>query len=237
VSEQRRRLEELDAQATLTADERWERVQVLREARPEADLLPDIEAILADEPDHLPARFRRGTLLLGRGDEAGIADLEAVMAADRDAILPGCEAALLFYESRDSALAERYRQRWLKHKSRLDDINTKKQHLAMDAKLSSVDLEPDTVARIAALLREHGPEVKRAYLACRALDEELGVHDYILTLETGLFTGAKTVGAVIDRVAAPGYPVAMMIFHLDLRQRRRFAKRMRELRIEPLPLR
>ena len=107
----------------------------------------------------------------------------------------------------------------------------------MDANLSTVDLEPDTVARIVALLREHGPEVKRAYLARRALDEELGIHDYILTLETGLFTGAKTVGSVIDRVAAPGYPVAMMIFHLDLRQRRRFRKRMRDMRNEPLPLR
>jgi Zn-dependent protease with chaperone function len=237
VSEKTQRLEELDEQATLTADERWERTKILEDIRPEVDPLPDIETILAEEPDHLPARFRRGALLLERGNEAGIADLEAVMAADREAILPGCEAALQYYADRDSALAERYRQRWLKHRSKLDDISTEKQHLSPDAKLSAVDLEPGTVARIVALLREHGPEIKRAYLARRALDEELGVYDYILTLETGNFTGASTVTAVVDRVATPAYPVAMMIFHLDRRQRGRFHRRMRDLRIEPLPLR
>jgi len=237
VSEKRRRLEELDEQATLTAYERWERAQMLEDVRPEADPLPDIEAILAERPDHLPARFRRGALLVERGDESGIADLEAVMAADRDAILPGCEAALQYYQDRDSALAERYRQRWLKHRSKLDDISAEKQHLSADAKLSHVDLEAGTVARIVALLREHGPEIKRAYLARRALDEELGVYDYILTLETGYFTGAGTIAAVIDRVAAPAYPVAMMIFHLEWRERGRFRRRMRDLRIEPLPLR
>ena len=237
VSEKRQRLEELDEQATLTAYERWERTKILEDIRPEADPLPDIEAILAERPDHLPARFRRGALLLERGDDAGIADLEAVMAADRDAILPGCEAALQYYEERDSALAERYRQRWLKHRSKLDEISTKKQHLSAEAKLSPVDLEAGTVARIVALLREHGPEIKRAYLARRALDEELGVYDYILTLETGYFTGASTIAAVIDRVAAPAYPVAMMIFHLERRERGRFHRRMRDVRIEPLPLR
>ena len=237
VSEKRQRLEELDEQATLTAYERWERTKILEDIRPEADPLPDIEAILAERPDHLPARFRRGALLLERGDDAGIADLEAVMAADRDAILPGCEAALQYYEERDSALAERYRQRWLKHRSKLDEISTEKQHLSADAKLSPVDLEAGTVARIVALLREHGPEIKRAYLARRALDEELGVYDYILTLETGYFTGASTIAAVIDRVAAPAYPVAMMIFHLERRERGRFHRRMRDVRIEPLPLR
>jgi hypothetical protein len=237
VSEKRRRLEELDEQATVTAYERWERTKILEDIRPEVDPLPDIEAILAERPDHLPARFRRGALLLERGDDAGIADLEAVMAADRDAILPGCEAALQYYEERDSALAERYRQRWLKHRSKLDEISTEKQHLSADAKLSPVDLEAGTVAQIVALLREHGPEIKRAYLARRALDEELGVYDYILILETGYFTGASTIAAVIDRVAAPAYPVAMMIFHLERRERGRFRRRMRDLQIDPLPLR
>jgi hypothetical protein len=236
MTERRRRLDELDAQGELTADERWERVLVLGDVRPEEDVQQEIEAVLAEKPDHLPARFRRGMLRLQRDDAAGIADLEAVMAADPDAISPGCQAAWLFYQNRDPELAERYRRRWLDYSARRAAMDNEKQVLADDARLAPVDLDRATVATIAALVREHGPEVRRAYLVRRTLDAELDVHDYIVTLETALFTGAAAAQEIINRVAAPPYPVGMMIFHLDAQQRRRFHRRMRRLGIDPLPL-
>jgi len=236
MSERRQRLSELDALRTLTNAERWERVQLSREVRPEVDVLPDIETILEADPNHLPARFRRGALALERGDAAGIVDLEAVMETNHDAILPGCEAAWKFYTGRDADLAERYAQRWRDHTAWSERISTKKLELSFDTILSPADLDSETVAKIAALLDEHATGVGRVYLARRTLDAEHGVHDYVLAFETKRFTRAAKVAEMLQHIANLPYPIPLMVIHLEPRGRSRIRKWMEKLRIEPLRL-
>jgi len=52
LQERQARLAELEARATLDADERWERIRIIDELRPEDDQLPSIEELLAIEPEH-----------------------------------------------------------------------------------------------------------------------------------------------------------------------------------------
>ena len=118
------RLAELESLETPTPDELWERIGALDELHPERDLMAPIGALLEIAPMHLAARFRRGTLMLERGDETGIADLEHVMAEDRDAILPGCEAAWRFYQSRNADKARDYAQRGQQRANHLAAVRT-----------------------------------------------------------------------------------------------------------------
>jgi hypothetical protein len=229
------RLAELDAQPSLTADQGWEMVQAMLEIRPEADLMPVLDAILADNPRHHAARLHRASVLLGRGDVAGVAEIEAVMTADDAAVIPGCAMLEEFYAERDTVKADAYRQRREARNAALDRARARSHELAMDAILAPADLSPDDVANVTAVLQEHAKRISRAYLMRRTLDFEGDLHDHVLAFETRSNTSPAKAAELAEMLAAQ-LPAGLAIVHLDDRLARRFRRQFRKSGVEPLPL-
>ncbi|MSU58497.1 MAG: hypothetical protein EXS35_10020 [Pedosphaera sp.] len=83
------RLERLDQSVPAPdADEDalWDKARVVLELKREKDAEPFLRKILALNPKHCAANFQLGRLLLDESDPAGVANLEAVMAEDDEAV-------------------------------------------------------------------------------------------------------------------------------------------------------
>lgn len=115
IKQVQERLNELDEQANkraLTLDEQWERVTLLGQIREPAEVLPSIDAILSQHPDHAAANYAKGAILLEKKDPKGIAHLEKAMelipAATGDAsmLLSG-----FYFDQGNKELAEEFRKR------------------------------------------------------------------------------------------------------------------------------
>lgn len=233
LKEQDERLASLEAQVSLAVEEQWERIKLIDELRPESDLLPLIDALLAEAPQHVSARYRRGILLLDGGEEAGIADLEEVMAADPGATLAACEAAWRFYLSRSPKKAEEYRARWLARSDYEARVEQELKTLPPDARIAPASLAPETLDAFRAILREHGEHVTRAYLFERVLKSDSTVKDYVLGFETSWLSLGDKGPEVIKRMGEGDYPFPVFIVHLKTRPYSKFRKQIKKLGIQP----
>ena len=231
------RLAELEAQQSLTLETRWEQIKLQQELNPESDLLPRVNALLAEAPSHLSALYLRGTLLLEREDEAGIDDLEQVMREDAEAILASCEAAWRFYKTRDPEKTEHYAQRWQARSDHEARVRAELETLPADANLVPVDLEQETLDKIRAILREHGKYIRRAYLLRRNLKTDAQVHDYVLAFDTKYFTLRDKSQAVIDKLVQQEFPLRMFIVHLGKYPYKLFRKNIKQLQIPEINFR
>ena len=237
------RLAELDAAraaAGLTREERWEYLCAVEETDPESDLMPLLEEVLRDEPDHLLALFRRGRVRLERGDEGGIADLEQVIAADASATLPASELIWRFFRQRsgegDAACAEFWQQRWLERSQYEQTIAAEFAHLPADATLASHELDAELVQAICEVLRSSPQHVRQAFLLRRVLKADPTRHDYVLCIETPRFTLGDKGPVVVKRLAALQWPLPLYIVHLGSRPFKRFRKTIDQLGVAPLAI-
>jgi Zn-dependent protease with chaperone function len=229
------RLAQLEGREAPTPDELWERIDAMREVQPDTDLMPAIGALLAVAPDHLQGRFQRGVLLLQRGDEAGVADLEFVMAKDRDATPPACQAAWAFYLPRDAGKARTYAERLQRYSELLARVKAERSGLSPDAELVAADLPPDATDAVAAILRKHGEHVRRAYVLRRILKSDRDLVQHVLAFETDSFVLGDKGPAIVKRLAAQAFPGAFLIVHLAANPNAREA--IERLGIQPLPFR
>jgi len=234
LRQRQQRLAELEARQAPSADELWERVNTLREVQPETDLMPAIDALLSLAPEHLQGRFQRGALLLQRGDEAGMADLEFVMAKDEAAIPHGCQAAGSFYQARDAEKAKGYSERWQRYSAHLARVKAERSSLSADAELVAADLTPEATASVTAILRSHGDQVRRAYVLRRILKSEPNLVQHVLAIETDGFVFRKEVLAVVNRLAVQEYPGEFFVIHLGSSPFKHFRDTIRQLGIQPL---
>ena len=62
--------------------------QLTEEHRGHEEALVRYREILANRPDHPLAQFSVGRILLGKGDDAGLGELDRAMDLDPDAIVP-----------------------------------------------------------------------------------------------------------------------------------------------------
>lgn len=115
--QERRELAALDEQAAgegeLDRAARWRQAVLTESVHGPAAALPRFQAFAGTYPDSAEARYAIGQILLGRGDEAGIALIEAVMREDPNAIKPG--AALIHEYLTDrgrQAEAQPYIEAW-----------------------------------------------------------------------------------------------------------------------------
>lgn len=222
--------------AGLDAAEQWERIVAIGELRPDEDLLPALNALLASEPGHVSARFRRGVLLLERGDAAGIDDLEVAMAADKEAIQPGCEAAWRYYVERDADKAREYGRRWEQRSAVLAAIRAESSALGAKARLAPAELDAARLSAIMARLRPHAGKLRSVYLLRRIFEADPDVHDYVLAFETPRFSFSfgDQGNAMVKRLAKLEYPVGLFIVHLGKRPFSAFRKQIRQLGVQPL---
>jgi Zn-dependent protease with chaperone function len=229
------RLTALESCQDLGTDERWERIELAGELRPGEDLLPALEELLAAAPEHLHGRFRRGELRLDRGEEAGIEDLEFVMARDANAIDPGCKLAWRYYLSRDPGKAEGYRARVLARAAQLQAVKAECSCLAADAEFGVDELTPEAKARVVEILRERGDRVSRAYVLRRFLKADRGVVQHVLALRIGLNPLGAKPEEVVSRVAAAEFPAAFLIIHLGAEADQQVGRAIERLGLQPLP--
>jgi len=231
--ERMQRLAVLQAQASLNQEEQWEQIAIIDELIPETDLLPLLNVLLQQIPEHASALFRRGSLLLERGDEAGVADIEKVMQADEGSILAGCEELWRFYKTRSPEKAEHYSKRWHERSEFLDEIKSELSGLPVDANLEAADLDDKAQESIRNIIRQHGKHIRTAYLMGRVLKKDGKVHDYVLAFETGRFTLGDKAPGIIKKMIQHEFPERTFIVHLGSEPYKRFRKSIKKLNLSP----
>lgn len=204
----------------------------------DGELMRLLEGLLAAAPEHLPALFRRGRRRLERGDEAGIGDLERVIAADPSATLPGCHIAWQFYRRRggegDAPQAEAWQKRWLERSAHENAVNAELSQLPADATLAPHDLPEDRLAIVRDVVAGSATHIRRAYLLCRIQTSEPACHDYVVCIGTARFTLGNKGPAVIKQFAALEWPVHVFVVHLGSDPFKRFRKTIDKQKIAPI---
>lgn len=234
LAECRQRLSELDGQAEFAPGERWERIRLMQELDPANELRPEVEALLAEEPEHLSARFLRGRLRLEAGEPGGAEDIEAVMAADPGATLSGCEILWRHTQESEPAAAETYRRRWQERADYEQRVEQELATLPPKARLAPAELPPEVLAEIAGLIARDGKHVRKAYLLRRVLASDPSVPDYVLAFETRRFTLGNKGPAMCKALATGPYPIRLFIVHLGSQTYRGFRKTIKKLGVAPL---
>lgn len=237
LQERKARLAVLEQAAASSIDEDWERITITEEIAPEVDVMPMVESLLLRQPGHVSALFMRGRLRLERGVEAGIADLEQVMTVDPDAILPACGAIYAYLAPRDETRAGHYRDRWLARNSLEERRRAEMDSLdPAQARLVPADVDAEVLAGFAAVVREYGKGVKRAYLVRRVIEADEAARAYVLAVETAWWAGDGGGKKVVDRLAEATFPLAAHIIPLSHGAFRTLRKQVRRLGVAPLDM-
>lgn len=238
LAERMRRLEVLTGAQATSVEEELERIDLIAELEPEQDTLPMVQALLERQPDHLGALYRRGRLRLVRGDEAGIADLEAVMGRDDDAILPGCVLAYQFYAQTSPDKAEPYLRRWAERNAFLQRVRGELNTLGPTARLAAADLPAEVVARVTQMVRARRGRISRAYLVRRLIQSDTRQHAYVVAYEIKRpwWLARSAASAITSALAADEWPIPVHILFLGHRAVRGFRKQIKALGVTPLPL-
>ncbi len=227
------RLLALEAQASPDVDEQWERIELLRELKPETALLPLIDALLEHAPEHVYALFGRGQLLLENGDEAGIESLEKAMQLDRNATLSGCEIAWRFYLERSPEKAQSYQARWQAYFDQIKRVEAELKVLSVNVSIAPAEVDETRLEAIRIILRTHGKYVRRAYLFRRILKSDPTVNAYVLGIETNTFTLDNKIPMTINTLSNQAFPFELFIVHLKVHPYTKFMKSIRRLGITP----
>lgn len=234
------RLQQLQAlrarEGTRSTEDEWALLQLVAELEPEQDRRPALAALLARAPDHLAARFALGELKLAHDDADGIADIEAVMEADADAILAGCEAIWHWLHTRDPARAALYRERWERRQAHLADVQQEVNRLDPKAELLPHDLSPEAEAAVVAALRPHAARLARVFLLRRPVASDPRARVYVLAFDMTRrwFRSEETLGKLARTLAAADFPVYLHVVPLGARPFRGWRKRIRALGVPAL---
>jgi Zn-dependent protease with chaperone function len=107
-----------DVEAKLASEPRkverlWERATLIANLQGEEKAEPFLIEVLEAKPEHPAANFMLGRIRLARADDAGIENIERAMAADPDAVQPGCNLLYGYYQrtgrhDKTKALVERF---------------------------------------------------------------------------------------------------------------------------------
>lgn len=217
-------------------EEAWQVIHITGELEPDADQMPLLDALLARNPRHASALFRRGALRLERADAGGLDDLEAVMAIDADATLAACQQAYSFLADRDAARAEAYRQRWLarndmeeRRRQELDELDPRRCTL-----LAADELPASAFAAFADVLRTAPKGVKRAWLLRRRIDADPEARAWVLAFESTAFTSEKGRQAIVQHIVTQEVPVQVHVVPLGSPAFAKLRKQVKALGVAPL---
>ncbi|MFY3744504.1 M48 family metalloprotease [Anaeromyxobacter sp. Red801] len=171
-AEQAARLAELERAAAggpLQPDAAWERASLTEDLGDVPGAIALAREAVARHPEHAPARYGLGRLLLEQDEAEGVPLVEAAIALDGDAELPGAQLLAAYHLStgRHDLAAP-----WIARAEALEGLHDeaaaeRAQVLATDA-LEPHGLPPDAVEALVAPLRGH-PRVKRLHLARKRL--------------------------------------------------------------------
>ncbi|HEX8245318.1 MAG TPA: M48 family metalloprotease, partial [Longimicrobium sp.] len=201
----RERLDELDRLAgagSLDAARALERTWLLEQHRKEVDVLPLYADLAAAAPGAAAVRYHLGRVLLARGDEAGLAHLQAA-AMERELVLPASEAAYGFLLARGRTGEARA---WLSRaqEAQREDSAAREERRALKPNEAVLPhaAGPQEVERLRALL-ETFPAVRAAYLVRRVVRHRPDLPSHILVLDLGgwLRRNKHTTAAAVNGIA------------------------------------
>jgi Zn-dependent protease with chaperone function len=172
VQARRQQLGELEAQAErapLTPGQRWLHARLVEEFRGEEVALPLYQAILAEQPEDSGALFAAGRIRIGQQDADGIAQIEAAMRIDTDAILPGCQLVYVFLiEQGREQEAQEYHKRAVDWSQLLEEARAERAQLGLKDTYLPHGLSEAQIAQLKAQWAKY-PEVAQAYLVRKQL--------------------------------------------------------------------
>lgn len=235
LNAQQEKLNALESEQTKPdMEKRWQMITLREELYPEEVMSESVLAFAEEFPEHMAARYRRGVLRLDQKNEAGIDDLEYVMAQDADAILPACETVWRYYQNEQPEKAEIYRQRWIERSEYMQQVKLEFSSLPSNADLSEHGLDSETVEKIRKLIANDAKYIKKVYLLRRQLKTDHRLHDYVLAFETTYWTFGDKSAVVLKRLTAHEYPIPMFVVNLKSTVYSRFKKQIRKLVLTPI---
>jgi Zn-dependent protease with chaperone function len=173
--EGRRRLAELAGRDDLTPDEAFERARLTAKLHGDDAAEPLLFGLLVEQPDHARARYALGTVLLERGDETGLEQLDAAVRLDREATLGACEAAIAFLEERGRAAEAAHWHELAKGEARLvAAAYEQRSRFHPDERVRPYEASAEEREQVRAAVAEEG-DVAKAYLVQKDVPDHPGV--------------------------------------------------------------
>jgi Zn-dependent protease with chaperone function len=233
VREATARLAELDGKEEkepLDLDDAWEQAQLREEFEGADHALVLYQSLLHREPALAGAQFAVGRILLGREDASGLDHLDSAMKLAEDAIFPGCELAFHFLHGQGRAEdAERYRERAIAQREKLDRAEAERSTLPTDDRYLPHGVSEDALAALREALAAH-PKVVSAWLVRRDLEFyperplfALGVQQkkaFRKQKQADLALQAE----LVEAVPLPGESFVLVVNHCSRKERRIFTQ-------------
>ena len=201
------KLDDLEAKVvdgTITLDEAWERVALIAELCGEEEALPLVEEYLRAKPDHAPANFICGKLLLERRDPRGLPYLNRAMKDAPESAGPACDAIYWYLRGQGKLKeAASYRERGRTH-----------DRLWEAARLERADISPDDKFLYHGLTAEQLGKLRHELMACDGVWRAYLVRKqvrhfpekplYVLALVPSVTARPNLAESVGNRIEFPG---------------------------------
>jgi len=188
----------------LTQDEQWDFAGAVEGVKGGKAAKPILDALLQRAPEHAPALYARGRILLEDNDESGAADIERAMALDEEAREPGAQLLYTYFYSRqDFSRCDRYRNtleetRRQRERAVAERLQLKPKDALEPHGLTAGQLQP----WLEALAAENA--VKRAWLVRRRVQHLPKVPAYVLVVQFRIPTlgRARAMARIAEAVPA-----------------------------------
>jgi Zn-dependent protease with chaperone function len=146
-------------------DAAWRALSARLEFTGEEGAAAALAAFLEAHPNHAPAHYRLGRVLLRDGDARGLAELERAMELDPDAIPACCDVAKDFLRAQGKGEeADAYTRRWWEWTDLLARSEEERRFLRRKERLEPSGLAPAAVAALRERVAAE-PWIAAAYLA------------------------------------------------------------------------
>jgi Zn-dependent protease with chaperone function len=200
-----RRLAELEALQSASAEEIHERARLLEELNGEDAALPVYRA--AHSAGSVPAALAIGRILLDRDDEEGLTLVEQAVAADESLLVPAAGVLVPFLRERGRLVdAQRWHARAARKRTLAALAEQERASLSPLDRFRPHDVAGGAVAPLATIVGGHGA-VQRAFLVRREWRYAEG-GELVLALQLSGDATASAGNDIVERIrrelAAPG---------------------------------
>ena len=218
-----KQFDELEEQAktrVLTVEEQWERIVTMVQVRDWESTLPDVRALLEQDPEHVNANFALGSYLLEQGDKEGIEYLEKATATGAELAGDACQRISGFYLAQgDHEEANVYRKRADEYVDQARRIQVQVFSFSANDKFDPHDLDEDRIKELKDQL-ENVRGLEAAYLFRKILSGPSDPSIYILAFATQATwqngEHAKHVNVVVEELSKKvTLPSPYMMISLD----------------------
>ena len=169
--------------APLPLDKRWQRASLTADLKGIEAARSDVEAILAEQSDHLGANGLLGQILLAKGDRAGIPHLEKLMMRDVPTYNQGAKLIYAFLQQHDGQeAADQYLDKARQQRDQVEQARLERSNITQHHTLLLPDLTPDQRQSLHAQLKTY-EGIKVVYFVQKQMQYLPDSPLYILAIE------------------------------------------------------